>query len=125
MAPVVWAENVSAKAINKAADDLEALGYKTKAIRLSAADMGADHIRPRYWLLAYTNDGRELLRAKYAEVGVLPDVYSSFWATNPGESRMADGVADRVDRLAATGNGQVAVVAANAFLQLSREILRD
>ena len=40
----VFAENVSRVAIDQAADDLEQMGYKTKAIPLSAADLGADHI---------------------------------------------------------------------------------
>lgn len=38
-----------------------------------------------------------------------------WWAVEPGLGRVADGVAHRVDRLKATGNGQVSVVAARAF----------
>lgn len=47
--------------------------------------------------------------------------YSSFpagrqwWAVEPGLGRVADGVAHRVDRLKAIGNGQVPVVAKSAF----------
>lgn len=46
----VFAENVSRIAIDQAADDCESMGYKTRAISLSAKDFGADHIRERYWL---------------------------------------------------------------------------
>ena len=38
-----------------------------------------------------------------------------FWATEPDVGRVADGVAARVDRLKAIGNGQVPAVAATAF----------
>jgi DNA (cytosine-5)-methyltransferase 1 len=115
----VWAENVTKRAIDHAADDLEALGYRTKAIRLSAADVGADHLRGRYWLLAYADSHRELLRAKYAEMARLPCLPSSVWASDPGGTRVADGVAARMDRIEATGNGQLPSVAALAFLTLA------
>ena len=38
-----------------------------------------------------------------------------WWDTEPELGRVADGVADRVDRLKAIGNGQVSIVAATAF----------
>ncbi|OTG58844.1 DNA cytosine methyltransferase [Acinetobacter sp. ANC 4204] len=40
---------------------------------------------------------------------------SRWWAVEPGLGRVADGVANRVDRLKATGNGQVSIVAVNAY----------
>jgi len=42
------------------------------------------------------------------------------WATESGLGRVADGVANRVDRIAAIGNGQVPSVAAAAFVILSQ-----
>ena len=42
------------------------------------------------------------------------------WGIESGLGRVADGVADRVDRLRAVGNGQVPLVAAAAFVVLSR-----
>ncbi len=119
----VFAENVSAFAINKAGDDLEQMGYKTKAISLSAKDLGADHNRKRYWLLAYTNNAGELLRKFYAETPFSEELYSSVWKSYPGESRVSNGVAYRMDRLRATGNGQVPIVAATAFYLLVQEAL--
>lgn len=56
----VFAENVVRRAIDRAADDLEAMGYETRAVALSAADLGADHLRRRYWLLAHAHGDREL-----------------------------------------------------------------
>lgn len=41
------------------------------------------------------------------------------WPTEPGMGRVADGVAHRVDRIKALGNGQVPRVAATAFTILS------
>jgi len=48
---------------------------------------------------------------------------SSWWSTEPDVVRVADGVAARVDRLKAIGNGQVPLCAATAF-KLLRERLK-
>jgi len=118
---LVFAENVSAEAIEVAAEDLRAMGYKTRAIALSAADMGADHIRERYWLLAYTDNKSELLRRFNAEMALRERISASVWQTFPGDTRVADGLANRVDRYQASGNGQVPRVAAAAFAILTAE----
>jgi DNA (cytosine-5)-methyltransferase 1 len=91
----VFAENVSRRAIDAAADDLEQMGYQTKCIALSAADVGGDHIRPRYWLRAHADDQGELRLGVDAEV------------------------ASRMERYRATGNGQIPIVAAAAWRLLS------
>ena len=44
---------------------------------------------------------------------------TSWWGTEPNVGRVANGVAARVDRLKAIGNGQVPIVAATAFRILS------
>lgn len=44
----------------------------------------------------------------------------SVWPAESGLVRVADGVADRMDRIKAIGNGQVSRVAAGAFLQLAK-----
>lgn len=118
----VYAENVSPKAINAAADDLESMGYKTSALSLSAQDVGADHIRARHWVLAYADDPRELLRGINAEVAGMQGLQASIWNSYPGESGMADGLASRMDRIRATGNGQVPIVAASALIQIVMQI---
>ena len=46
---------------------------------------------------------------------------SEFWATEPNVGRVANGVASRVDRLKAIGNGQVPLCAATAWETLTRE----
>lgn len=47
-----------------------------------------------------------------------------WWGAEPALGRVADGVADRVDRLRALGNGQVPLVAAVAFKVLERYLMR-
>lgn len=118
----VFAENVSRKAIDAAADDLESLGYETKAIPLSAKDLGGDHLRPRYWLLAYADDPRELLCGLNAEVDELPSVAEGIWESDPGGAGVADGVAYRMDRIKATGNGWVPIVAITALCEMIGDI---
>lgn len=57
----------------------------------------------------------------------------TWWDTDPADQdgafesqlgRVADGVANRVDRLKALGNGQVPLVAARAFVELKRRLLK-
>jgi DNA (cytosine-5)-methyltransferase 1 len=115
----VFAENVSRVAINQAANDCESMGYKTKAISLSAKDMGADHIRERFWLLAYTNDNGEFSGKVNAETRWMQSLDNSIWEDYPESLRMVDGVAARVDRLKAIGNGQVPLCAASAWKLLT------
>ena len=48
-----------------------------------------------------------------------------WWVSEPSVGRVADGVAHRVDRLKAIGNGQVPAVAAEAFKMLLERILEN
>lgn len=111
----VFAENVSKSAIDTAADDLEQMGYAVRCIELSASDLGADHVRSRFWLRAHPNNKSKLCSGVDAEVGVMSEFCTSVWSAKPDQSRVVDGVANRVDRLKAIGNGQVPAVAATAW----------
>ena len=111
----VFAENPSKAAIDCAADDLDAMGYETRCISLSANDLGADHVRRRYWLRAYANHKGELHGEVNAKMAGSEGLYPSIWQTAPGGSRVFDGLANRMDRFKATGNGQVPIVAATAW----------
>lgn len=115
----VFAENVSWQAIERAAEDCRAMGYRTSAIALGAGDLGGDHVRRRYWLLAYADDKSQLRRAINAEVALGSLLRHGIWQAQPDEPGMADGMADRVDRYTAIGNGQVPVVAAAALCILA------
>lgn len=115
----VFAENVQRRAINRAADDLEQMGYKARCIALSASYLGADHHRPRYWLRAHAHGDSELLGPLDAEVEMLPRLRSGIWGAQPGGIRIPDGLAGRMDRIEAAGDGQVAAVAAAAWSIMS------
>ena len=117
---VVFAENVSERAILQAKQDLDKEDFQCKYIKLSAKDVGADHERTRFWLLAYTDDYSKLLRSEHAKALELQELRNSVWETFPGKFRVSDGVAFRMDRLKALGNGQVPRVAATAFSILSQ-----
>lgn len=47
---------------------------------------------------------------------------NAWWLAEPGLGRVADGVAHKMDRLRAIGNGQVPLVAAVAFNELKRRL---
>lgn len=121
---LIFAENVSEKAILLAQNDLLQDGYRSEYIKLSAKDIGADHERERFWLLAYSDDYSQLCKSKHAEAQKLPKLCNSVWETFPEELRVSDGVAFRMDRLKALGNGQVPIVAAVAFCRLVGLILQ-
>jgi len=116
----VFAENVSKAAINTAADDLEQMGYLVKCVELSASDVGADHVRSRFWLCAYTDNQGELFGGVDAEMARLQEFCAGIWSAAPDQSGVVDGVASKMDRLKAIGNGQVPLVAATAW-QILRE----
>ena len=118
----VFAENTSAKAIDAACDDLEAMGYKVKCAQISAQDMGADHIRKRFWLLAHAYGDSELSVQINAKMEGLSSFRCSVWESYANESGVAHGVAHRVDRLKAIGNGQVPHCMALAWITLCRGI---
>jgi len=111
----VFAENVQRRAIDRAADDLEAMGYSVRCVALSAADMGADHVRQRYWLLAHADMHGELRSSVDAEVALRSRFRPGVWQAEPEQPRVSDELADRLERLEATGDGQVPIVAATAW----------
>ena len=57
-----------------------------------------------------------------AEHGGLPNHERCWWSVEPNVGRVANGVASRMDRLRAIGNGQVPAVVKLAWNTLSREV---
>ena len=127
--------------------DLAEMGYNARWCVLGADDAGAPHQRKRIWILAYSGQKRQEYmgntsgkglqgfmeqREGYRDEGRLKAANTSFqkrkswWDMDPADGlepeldRVANGVAHRVDRLKAIGNGQVSSVAAIAFLILSQ-----
>jgi site-specific DNA-cytosine methylase len=111
-APVVFGENVTEKAIMTAKKDLESVGYTVEACCLSCEELGADHRRNRYWLLAFKN--REQVEDMSYD-GVL-----SFdpWTVEPDKCGTEQCGGKRRQQLKAIGNAQSPVVAATAFVIL-------
>ncbi len=103
-------------------DDLAKIGYDAEWGTYRASDVGAPHRRDRMWILAYSKemlcDGSNTGRCKVSEPRNHRVPQRRSWASEPQLGRVADGVANRVDRLAALGNGWVPAQAAEAFRQL-------
>lgn len=107
--------------------DLASMGYDAEWGVLGAADVGAQHKRDRMWIVAKYPDadmpqckggsisGR--VRQEYADISD-----PCWWQTEPGMGRVADGLANRVDRLKAIGNGQVPKCASEAWLMLTNNM---
>lgn len=131
----VFVENspmLTSRGLGRVLGDLAAMGYDAEWGVLGAADVGAPHQRDRIWILAYSASKRQqrqrkLKQPRHCEKKTKrkTDNVESIsklrkWPTEPKLGRVADGVAHRMDRLKAIGNGQVPAVAARAW-----EIMRD
>ena len=121
----VFVENspaLTSRGLGRVLGDLAEMGYDARWGVLGAIDAGAPHRRDRIWIVATDADsaGREeqrggiAARAQHeaAECG-------GWWAAEPDVRRVDHGVAARVDRLKALGNGQVPAVAALAWRRLA------
>ena len=124
-APVVFAENVVLRAINKAKLDLEQIGYKVARCRLSCSDLGADHQRNRFWLLAVKDKNTFAKIAKHTLS--LPIIKGTYWAEDiksvGGEYIPEKG--SRRKQLLGIGNAQSPFVVASAFRILVNRILNE
>jgi len=119
--------------------DLAKAGYDSEWRCLSAAEVGAPHKRNRLWIkseLADSDSKRsqrrhsKILQECPSEWPAWQGGPSTWWLQDPAESqevgftesklgRVAHGVAYRVDRLKAIGNGQVPAVAATAWSSMT------
>jgi DNA (cytosine-5)-methyltransferase 1 len=111
--------------------DLAKMGFDAEWGVLSAADVGANHLRERIWIVAQRNmanssgeglqrhrDKRSIIKGKSQSKFSRSRIdYRSgtWWQSEPSIQRVVDGLAARVDRLKAIGNGQVPQVAATAW----------
>lgn len=110
--------------------DLAKMGFNSKWGIVGAHHVAAPHKRDRVWIMANTFSERGCSRHTKREdaknVGQLRGSERQnqrrvgYWHTEPKLGRVANGVACRVDRLKAIGNGQVPAVAALAWDILSK-----
>jgi len=142
----VFAENsplLRTRGLGVVLKDLAALGYNARWGVIGARSVGAPHKRDRMWVLAYPkelqcNGSSDHTRvstqsqeiSKFGDDSRASNMVCSFWHTDPAESstepvvgRVANGVAHRIHRLKAIGNGQVPQCAAVAFNILSEGLI--
>jgi len=100
--------------------DLAQSGYDIRWRVLSAAEMGAPHKRDRLWIVAHSQScGRTWGAGQQGPPGRQEPEDGGWWAAEPDVARMAHGVAHRVDRIKALGNGKVPAVAAAVWRLLT------
>jgi DNA (cytosine-5)-methyltransferase 1 len=101
--------------------DLSKMGFDAKWGVVSAADVGANHLRERIWIRAVCNANNtglqrnERVRFSSKTRNKSQSSRLSWWSTEPDVLRVANGIPARVDRLKAIGNGQVPLCAATAW----------
>lgn len=127
--------------------DLAEAGYDAEWDVVSVDGFGAQHLRERLWILAYSNGigwdvsgivSKDSMVRGGCDFGIpmfkrgmvqseSERLFRSIMGRPPasGIDGEIDGVADRMDRLRAIGNGQVAIVAAVAFCRLASAIGLD
>jgi len=130
----VFVENspmLTSRGLGRVLGDLASMGFDARWGVLGAGDIGAPHQRNRIWLVA-TNTSNIGLQKNNEEQGISPkkkfrsaEQISTDWASPfqewgmgmvpPSLIRVDDGMADRVDRVKAIGNGQVPLCAATAW----------
>lgn len=121
--------------------DLARMGYDAKWCVLGADDVGAPHRRKRIWIAGYANGERQRHAQHEPPIGTqhesapcdtddgrqrapeLGDDHEEreWWPLHIVDPRVDDGLAHRMDRIRATGNGQVPAVAALAWRTLGVE----
>lgn len=111
-APIVFGENVTEKAIIKAASDLESIGYKIRICKLSCGELGGDHQRNRFWILGVKNF--KIFEQLKTQLSNLPKLKANSWIKEYNNSNPIDESERRV-RLKGIGNAQSPFVAATAF----------
>jgi DNA (cytosine-5)-methyltransferase 1 len=123
----VFVENspmLTSRGLGTVLGDLSKMGFDAEWGVLSAADVGANHQRERIWILGHSNQVRLQRNNRNCKFSIEKKTIPRFngWGDGywdnlpkPYYIRSYDGVAARVDRLKAIGNGQVPLCAATAF----------
>ena len=126
--------------------DLSSMGYDSRWGIVGAHHAGANHVRDRIWILAYSNSP-QLKGGKLSSRAQSKNTNSSFsgwWETEPNVGRVVDGLAARLDqsgtdimrggskvqdvvpnrakRLKAIGNGQVPAAMMIAWKTLTQDL---
>jgi DNA (cytosine-5)-methyltransferase 1 len=124
----IFMENVSAilnNGLGTVLADMAKMGLDAKWCCLRASEVGANHHRDRWWLLAYANSTqlKRNKRTERSETEYTDTSGESWWEVEPKVDRVADGIPNRIHRLKGLGNAQVPLQAAVAFSLLSDGII--
>lgn len=100
--------------------DLAEMGYDAEWACISAGNVGSPHQRERIWIMGYApgfglQEGDIDLRQHFKEWPGHTGAWNGRRMDKPGIVGVVDGVANWMDRLKASGNGQVSRVAATAW----------
>jgi DNA (cytosine-5)-methyltransferase 1 len=124
---------LTSRGLGRVLGDLAEMGFNARWGVLGADHVGAQHKRERIWILADTDQvrwgwGRNLQKQKRERIQSARLVGKSGTWKEAAEQKarilgMGDGLAGKLERLAATGNGQVPLVAATAWQVLAQEDL--
>jgi DNA (cytosine-5)-methyltransferase 1 len=104
--------------------DLASMGYDARWGVLGAGQLGCPHFRERVWVLA-RNTNMHQYEGNEAQQNVLRRTPSKssrlrWWESEPSVGRVANGMANRLDRAKAIGNGQVPAVVRLAWEMLTQ-----
>lgn len=123
-APVVFGENVVLRAITKAQSDLQRLGYRVSICRLSCKDLGADHQRNRFWLMAVKDE--DIFNKITQHINSLPKLKGTCWSLNINDLNYPTEVDVKRNQLRGIGNAQSPLVCATAFrILVNRLVAKD
>jgi DNA (cytosine-5)-methyltransferase 1 len=119
--------------------DLASMGFNAEWGVLSAADVGASHLRERIWIVAKNTNSKcqrwntrndanletnTTIRSSssISTKSIFKGLGKENWKTEPSMGRVVNGMADAMDRLKALGNGQVPLCAATAWKLLKERL---
>lgn len=124
--------NLTFYGLDRVLGDLAEMGFDARWGVIGANAIGANHKRERIWIVAYSKGDGHRARGKERNIRetngrpgrtlLSEPAVAGWWETEPGMGRMADGMAARVDRLKAIGNGQVPQCAARAWRILTHNV---
>lgn len=121
----VFLENVPgirARGLREVVRELTTMGYDCRWTCVAASDVGAPHLRKRWFLLGSDNSWDT--NSKWnGKVGTIQDPNTEpcgigWWAVEPAVGRVVDGCPNRSHRIRALGNGVVPKQAKKAFVKL-------
>ena len=135
----VYVENspiLTSRGLGVVLADLAKMGFNAEWGVLGASAVGGNHKRERIWIMAYSSylglcGKKAIKRMERNKRLAISSLDTQWWKREPKQTpieiertlgRMDDGLANRVDRLKAIGNGQVPRVAAIAWELLNERI---